>query len=146
MKIVVLFLLLAIAFSYDRDKAVEYAKKHCDHYNSHYHNYATEGGDCANFVSQCLKAGGLDLSKCSGHDSKGSIPGVANLKSCLKKKGWKSSSSRPKSFKAGYPVFVKKYSHAMIASHVSDGEVRVCSHTKNRCNTKLDIGVTYFYL
>ena len=146
MKIVVLFLLFTIAFSYDCSKAVEYATKYCDHYNPEYHNYARQGGDCANFVSQCLKAGGLDLSTCSGVDDKGSVYGITNLKSCLRKLGWKSSSSRPKSFKAGYPVFLKSRLHAMIASYVSDREVRICAHTNNRCNIQFNKDLIYFYL
>ena len=146
MKVIVFFLLLAIAFSYDAGKAVEYARAHCKHYNSKYHNYANQGGDCANFVSQCLKAGGLKLNDCSGWvDDKGCLPRVSDLKSCLKKKGWKSSNSFPKGFKAGYPVFVQAYGHAMIASHVSGKKVKICAHTTDRCDYEIGIAVTYFY-
>lgn len=44
---------------YNADKAIAYANKYWKHYNHDYHDYRNEGGDCCNFVSQCLYAGGL---------------------------------------------------------------------------------------
>jgi hypothetical protein len=45
--------------SYNRDTAVGYAYTWWETYNSSsYPNLRYIGGDCANFVSQCLKAGG----------------------------------------------------------------------------------------
>ena len=46
-------------YSYQISKAVAYGDRYWKHYNHSYHNYANEGGDCANFVSQCLYAGGM---------------------------------------------------------------------------------------
>lgn len=43
---------------YSWQKAVAYASKYWSSYNSAYPNYNPCGGDCANFVSQCLRAGG----------------------------------------------------------------------------------------
>ena len=48
-----------INFSYSRDKAIAYGDKYCINYNSSYNSYKGRGGDCANFVSQCLHAGGF---------------------------------------------------------------------------------------
>ena len=42
---------------YDRKKAVEYAKKWAYKRNPSYYNYDAIGGDCTNFVSQCIFAG-----------------------------------------------------------------------------------------
>ena len=44
---------------YNADKAIAYSNKYWKHYNHDYHDYRNEGGDCCNFVSQCLYAGGL---------------------------------------------------------------------------------------
>lgn len=41
--------------------AVAYAKKYYNTYNTEYPNWTSYGGDCANFVSQCLVAGGLAM-------------------------------------------------------------------------------------
>lgn len=50
----------AFAYStYYRDDAVNYANDYAESPNSDYHNYIDEGGDCTNFVSQCLYAGGI---------------------------------------------------------------------------------------
>ena len=69
--------------------ASSYARKYCSRYNSRYKNYAGVGGDCANFVSQCVsEGGGLSLSGCSGRDSCGMLPAVSNLKTCLRSKGF----------------------------------------------------------
>ena len=47
---------------YSIDKAVSYARKHALSYNKHYEDFSNAGGDCTNFVSQCVHAGGLPLS------------------------------------------------------------------------------------
>lgn len=47
--------------SYNPQAAVEYSDKYAISYNSSYSNYNSIGGDCANFVSQCLYAGGLKM-------------------------------------------------------------------------------------
>ena len=43
--------------SYDRSKALDYAKKWAHERNSIYMNFDGMGGDCTNFASQCLFAG-----------------------------------------------------------------------------------------
>lgn len=43
--------------SYNREKALEYAKKWAKARNSIYLNFDGIGGDCTNFASQCLYAG-----------------------------------------------------------------------------------------
>lgn len=47
--------------SYDYDAAVQYAYDWWDGHNSNYSNWDGYGGDCANFVSQCLYAGGKPM-------------------------------------------------------------------------------------
>lgn len=44
-------------FSYDRNKAVAYAKKWALSRNPKYYNFDMIGGDCTNFISQCIYAG-----------------------------------------------------------------------------------------
>lgn len=48
--------------SYNRDAAVTYAKNNYDSYSSNYPDMRNLGGDCANFVSQCLFKGGKAMS------------------------------------------------------------------------------------
>jgi len=42
---------------YDRQKAKEYAKKWAYGRNPKYYNFNSLGGDCTNFISQCIYAG-----------------------------------------------------------------------------------------
>ncbi len=53
--------LVAEAAGYDPAAAAAYAEKHWNNYNANYSNYNSIGGDCANFVSQCLFEGGLEM-------------------------------------------------------------------------------------
>ncbi len=48
---------LTTCYSYNWTAAKDYALAHWSSYNSSYCNYNPCGGDCANFVSQCLRAG-----------------------------------------------------------------------------------------
>ena len=52
---------IAVAKEYDREKAVEYAKEWCNKRNSNYLEYDLYGGNCQNFASQCIHAGGMDM-------------------------------------------------------------------------------------
>jgi len=50
-----------IIYKFNRQAAYGYAYKWWNDYNNHYNDYSGSGGDCANYVSQCLIAGGLSL-------------------------------------------------------------------------------------
>lgn len=51
--------------AYDEDAAVQYARDYGNKRNSYYQDFENSGGDCTNFVSQCLYKGGLKESKYS---------------------------------------------------------------------------------
>lgn len=58
--------------AYNREEAVEYALKYADGPNLDYHYfevYGTDGGDCTNYVSQCLYAGGIPMAFEDQNDS-----------------------------------------------------------------------------
>ena len=145
MKAIVIVLLVGISLSYNPGAAVSYARSHCNNYNPNYNNYKGRGGDCANFVSQCMHAGGQSFDGCGSRDNKGMLPGVAGLKSCLSSKGWKSYRSKPNNFRAGYPIFLKSGSHAMLATGVSGGNIIFCAHTNDRCDASISAGSVDFY-
>ena len=147
MKTIILLFLIGYSLSYNTGAAVSYARQYCQNYNPRYANYRNDGGDCANFVSQCLLAGGLNLGACSvsWRDNYGCLPRVRDLKSCLQQLGWKSSYSRPASFKGGYPIFSTQYEHAMIATGISGSSVIFCGHTNDRCDSTISGNIEYFY-
>lgn len=49
------------ASSYNYSDAVAYAKRYYSSYNTAYPDWSSYGGDCANFISQCLYAGGKNM-------------------------------------------------------------------------------------
>lgn len=47
--------------NYNREKAREYALKWATSSNKEYYDFINDGGDCTNFVSQVLRAGGVEF-------------------------------------------------------------------------------------
>ena len=108
-----LYSLLTFIYSiYLRDEAVEYARQNynkisheCgDHlkcspfayFGKEFCNYTSHGGDCANFVSQCLVYGGKHenlngTDYCRGYPCGFEEPGAQKLGKCLQEKGWNST-------------------------------------------------------
>ena len=149
MKSIIIILLLGISLSYSPDAAVNYAKNYCYKYNPDYNNYKYEGGDDANFVSQCMFSAGQSFDRCLGKDNKGMIKGVFDLELCLKSKGWRSSSSRPTNFKPGYPVFVVKppMTYAFLVTGISANYIYGCSHNPDVCDEKINANyIDYYFL
>lgn len=48
---------------FNKEMAVNYSRKYALNYNNLYKNFSNIGGDCTNFVSQCLTVGGIPTSK-----------------------------------------------------------------------------------
>lgn len=46
---------------YNPNLAISYAKKWAYSFNPNYYNFTNIGGDCTNFVSQCLYAGNIPM-------------------------------------------------------------------------------------
>ena len=46
---------------FSREKCVEYALKYAYTYNDKFYNFTYLGGDCTNFVSQCMFYGGFNM-------------------------------------------------------------------------------------
>ena len=147
MKAIILLFIIGFSLSYDRNAAISYARKYCSNYNSNYQNYQYDGGDCANFVSQCMIAGGMDFRSCSVSwiDDYGCLPKVRDLKLCLQQKGWKHSTTRPASFKAGYPIFSTTSSHVMLATGIDGNKIIFCGHNIDRCNATISSDIEYYY-
>lgn len=69
---------------YSTQKAIEYAKKYWKDYNPEYKTYKGAGGDCANFVSQCLYAGGFPMKTKVWEPSQSAWKGAQSLRLLLK--------------------------------------------------------------
>ena len=136
MKTILIFFLLGLAISYDREGAAKYAQKYCNNYNPNYNRYKNITEESANFVSQCLSVGGgQDFEGCEGRDNKGMFKNSADLKKCLISKGWKKTHVPQK----GNPAFTRLGINTMILSgdQMDLKTLIYCSHTPDRCNAKV---------
>jgi len=144
---------------YDASEAIEYARKwngasygswdHTGYNNAEYYAYTQSNGysgnqDCANFVSQCLHAGGLPMDKTWYSDWKGSTAWINGyslsnyLVDTLGYKGYTSSQISIDNISAGDVVYTKRStsgSHVLIVSKVENGKVYCCAHTSNNNDT-----------
>ena len=104
--------IVVFASGYDVYSATKYAVDHAYNYNDEYRDFNVNdsGGDCANFVSQCLVKGGNHGKlngglPCRGYPCGFEEVGAKNLGDCLKKKGWTSKCGKhmspPSNIQAG---------------------------------------------
>ena len=124
--------LLQNIFTYNAAAAVKYARNWWNKRNPNYHDYSNEGGDCANFVSQCLLAGGFSPSGCAGvWGVGGTLPNVVSLENCLKQKGWNHSTRVPSGgLPAGAVIAFNNGQHAVLCVKGGNNPL-VAGHTND---------------
>ena len=135
MRYLLFILSIGLIVSYNRNSAVKYAKKWCNIYNPSYKNYNPEGGDSANFVSQCLIAGGMNLVSMCGDNyawgQGGTVVSVAPFQFCFKRNGWTSSDSLTREFAMGDVVLYDGYAAIAVAGYP---KVLIAGHNKDQCS------------
>ena len=129
---------------YDRQKAIEYAKKWAFSRNPRYYNYDLLGGDCTNFISQCIYAGSsiMNYNKLYGwyynnaNDKSPSWTGVEFLYNFLinnKTKGPVGEISTFQKVEKGDIVQLsfdgKTYTHSIIIVAIENEKIYGASHT-----------------
>ena len=143
----ILVSLLSIVFGYDRNKAYAYAKKYAFNYNPNYADYNSLGGDCANFVSQCLIAGGFNFIKICpnvAYGVGGTVPNEVNLANCLKANGWTATSYLPTNFEKGDVVMYPGHAVIAISGYPT---VYIAAHSYDRFGDSVNYrdGATYYH-
>jgi len=134
------------AATYNPTKAVQYADKWWNKRNPAFLSYGFN--DCANFVSQCLIAGGLSLKSSSLADKKGSIAQCSSLDTyltrTLKATVWKKTPTQPAPA-ALQPGDVAIFGNwwglrhaAIVSAKQSNGQPLFNAHTYDRKRTTLD--------
>lgn len=168
--ILILSALVISINTYDRGAAKAYAQKYWDSLNhdcnSKYYSctpysywggehcgYPSQGGDCANFVSQCLLAGGhpkLVGGECRGYPCGVEEIGAWNLGACLRQTfGWKRSCGYLKSPPSGVQAGDVIIYHANSCDSGSAHAVLVVeggSNPKIACHSSMRYGASYDYL
>ena len=141
-----------ITVDYNRQKAVSYARKWALSRNHAYYNFDGIGGDCTNFVSQCLYAGSGIMNYTStfgwfyidAGNRTASWTGVEFLYNFLitnKSVGPFAVEGDQNSVEAGDIIQLgrsdESYYHSLIVLSNYNGNIRVAAHTYNTLDTPL---------
>lgn len=153
---------------YDRDAAKGYAYRWWDDRNPHYNDFSDSGGDCANFVSQALIAGGLSLHEGTNGDgygiypdsdrpsvySNGTIPYCDYMDTHFREyqpvdyDRIYSAGEAPDWLTVGDPVIFgdssDRHQHAMIVVWDGPDSIGLAGHTTDRWNITLEEELSYF--
>lgn len=141
---------------YNSKIAVEYAKKWALSRNPAYYNYDNVGGDCTNFISQCLYAGKREMNYRgygwyykNANNKSASWTGVEYLYKFLinnKNEGPRGSLIEKEKLELGDLIQLSfdgvVYGHTLIVSEIRDDNIKICAHTVDSKNRDLD---TYNY-
>ncbi len=147
--------------SYDVTAAVAYSDKYALNYNSAYYNFASLGGDCANFTSQCINAGGMPQVTGTNYGTNGWFYVKSNNRSATwtganQLCNWMANNRGNKIVKAssaqifkGSPVFFDwendgKWNHATFCvGRNSEGSPIINGHTSDQYHAKVDMSQQY---
>ena len=167
MKNLIFFSFLIYIFSYNKKNAVSYALRYaefpnhicgnylnctpCSYFGDEACNYTKQGGDSANFVSQCLVLGGghpgLNGSyPCNGNPCGFEVINQKDLGNCLEQRGWISTcgylQSPPSNIQAGDVIIYyssKCNSTDAHATFITEGG----SHPKITGHSNIKINLSY---
>ena len=82
---------MAVFYEYNREAAVSYARRWALGRNPAYMDYELWGGDCTNFISQCLRSGQIPMDYTGRH--------------VLEKWYWNSDNSRTPTWTSAEPFY-----------------------------------------
>ncbi len=140
--------------SYNVDAVVTYADKYWQNYNTNFANYNPYGGDCTNFTSQCILAGGMPQVLCSSgmtngwyynstNDRSGTWTVAGYLRNWMaNNRGVLVNNPSPSQIYKGSPVFYSSnggstWAHATICVGTnSEGTPIIDSHNNDYYHTK----------
>lgn len=145
---------------YDREKAVQYAQKYALDYNPEYFHFDGIGGDCTNFVSQCLLAGGgkMNYDKYYGWfyiNKDNRSPSWTSVKYLQRfllndhSPGFVAKIVPIKELEIGDIIQIRQnltdFNHTVIISKITPNEIYVCSHSYDAVDKPLH-AYNYFEL
>ncbi len=141
------------SFKYNRNNAVEYAKRWALSRNPRYYNFQGIGGDCTNFASQCIHAGAgvMNYTKDYGWyyislDNRASAwSGVEYLYRFLttnESVGPISRETELNEIQLGDIIFLSNgqrlYHTLVVTGFDTDDEILICAHTIDSYMRRLD--------
>lgn len=117
--------------SYNRIAARDYAYKYWSSYNPAYTSYKGNGGDCANFVSQCLHAGGIPTDATWKADSVSWIRASA-VPSYMRNKGYATKTSYTNATAGSFAYTSSGAGHAVLVTINDGAKIAYTAHTTDR--------------
>ena len=117
--------------SYNRIAARDYAYKYWSSYNPAYTSYKGNGGDCANFVSQCLHAGGIPTDATWKADSVSWIRASA-VPSYMMNKGYATKTSYTNATAGSFAYTSSGAGHAVRVTINDGAKIAYTAHTTDR--------------
>lgn len=117
--------------SYNRIAARDYAYKYWSSYNPAYTSYKGNGGDCANFVSQCLHAGGISTDATWKADSVSWIRASA-VPSYMMNKGYATKTSYTNATAGSFAYTSSGAGHAVLVTINDGAKIAYTAHTTDR--------------
>ena len=144
--------------NYDRKLAVAYARKWALNKNPNYFYFEGIGGDCTNFVSQCLLAGNgiMNYDKYYGWfyiDKNNRSPSWSSVKYLQRfllanlSPGFITKVLPLNQLEIGDIIQLRQnkndFNHSVIISKIENNEIYVCSHSNNAIDKPLS---SYFFL
>ena len=143
---------------YNRELAVNYARKYALKYNPNYFHFDGIGGDCTNFVSQCLFAGGgvmnydefygwFYVNKDNRAPSWTSVKYFGRFLLTENSPGFIAKVCPIKELEIGDIIQIRQnpteFNHTVIISKITPHEIYVCSHSYDALDKPLS---EYSYL
>lgn len=143
---------------YNRELAVEYAQKYALEYNPNYFHFDGIGGDCTNFISQCLFAGGgkMNYDKYYGwfyFNKDNRAPSWTSVKYLSRfllsesKPGFVVKVMPVNDLEVGDIIQIRQnpneFNHTVIVTKITPHEIYVCSHSNDALDKPLS---SYNYL
>jgi len=135
---------------YNATAAAEYALTYWENYNTNFSNYNSIGGDCANFVSQCLLAGGMQMNNdwywYSYSNKSSSWTGALSIKKYLVDKLGYELISYPSAnqIDIGDVLWYDEGAHVAICTEIINGIPWVCAHNKNLHTSNWKLGFSKY--
>ena len=117
--------------SYNRIAARDYAYKYWSSYNPAYTSYKGNGGDCANFVSQCIHAGGIPTDATWKADSNSWIRAF-ELPSYMVNKGYATQTSYINATAGSFACTTSGAGHAVLVTINDGAKIAYTAHTTDR--------------
>ena len=135
---------------FSRQKCVEYAKKWAYSFNPEFYNFSSLGGDCTNFISQCMLYGGFEMNfnpngwyYVNLNNRSPSWTGVNEFWNFGVQNTQKGVKFRPCTLEEVEIADIiqlyngTRYYHTLLVTEVDNG-VKVTAHTYNNYNAPLD--------